>query len=710
MTYLCAGRAQLERAIGSNSREYHAIIHARGGGTRSSRLRRIGLPVAILLRRRPAAVALRGWHGQDAPQYQTVAAESGDIIVRVSASGTLSAVVTVDVGSQVSGRIQSLYADFNSIVKKGQRVAKIDPALFEAAVAQSAANVSAARGNLQRLQVQAEDAARQARRSSQLFESRLVSENDRDNAVATARAAAASVAQAQGQLEQALAALRQAQTNLRYTDILAPTDGIVISRSVNVGQTVAASLQAPVLFTIAQDLRAMEVHTNVAESDIGRLRAGMPASFTVDAYPGERFRARIREIRNAPQVVQNVVTYDAVIDVANEDLRLKPGMTATVTVIADRRDGVLRVPNAALRFRPEAAAGEGLAAAGAAGRAGGAAAGNGAACMRRDAAAGENGDERGGASLQAASCGCSRAASLCGAKSRSAWRIHRTPRSAAVRSRPARPSSPVSPRRPAARPADGPACAAASGSSEAAMALIELRGVTKLYRSGEADFAALRDVDLVIDSGEFVAVTGSSGSGKSTLMNILGCLDSPTRGSYRLADRDVAGLSRIELAIVRNRFIGFVFQSFNLLARTSALENVELPLIYAGVAPAERRRRALESLERVGLAQRSAHQPSQLSGGQQQRVAIARALVTQPPLILADEPTGNLDSVTSVEIMKLLAGLRAAGITIVYVTHEPDIAAFAGRRLVLRDGVIVQDERQQAGARAAVASAPGAIA
>ena len=242
------------------------------------------------------------------------------------------------------------------------------------------------------------------------------------------------------------------------------------------------------------------------------------------------------------------------------------------------------------------------------------------------------------------------------------------------------------------------------------MALIELRGVTKLYRSGEADFAALRDVDLVIDSGEFVAVTGSSGSGKSTLMNILGCLDSPTRGSYRLADRDVAGLSRIELAIVRNRFIGFVFQSFNLLARTSALENVELPLIYAGVAPAERRRRALESLERVGLAQRSAHQPSQLSGGQQQRVAIARALVTQPPLILADEPTGNLDSVTSVEIMKLLAGLRAAGITIVYVTHEPDIAAFAGRRLVLRDGVIVQDERQQAGARAAVASAPGAIA
>ena len=310
-----------------------------------------------------AAVVLLGavvaWRmsGRDAPaaQFQTAAVDRGDIVSRVSASGTLSATVTVDVGSQVSGRIQSLFADFNSVVKKGDRIAKIDPSLFEAAVAQSQANVMAAEGNLTKLQVQAEDAERQARRSTQLFADRLISENDRDNAVANARAAAASVQQAQGQLAQARAALRQAQTNLRYTDILAPTDGIVISRAVNVGQTVAASFSAPVLFTMAQDLRAMEVHTSVAESDIGRLRDGMAVSFTVDAYPGEPFQGRIREIRNAAQVVQNVVTYDAVIDVANPELKLKPGMTATVTVIADRRDGVLRVPNAALRFRPEAA-------------------------------------------------------------------------------------------------------------------------------------------------------------------------------------------------------------------------------------------------------------------------------------------------------------------------------------------------------------------
>ena len=185
--------------------------------------------------------------------------------------------------------------------------------------------------------------------------------------MATARAARAAVDQGVGQLAQARASLEQARTNLRYTDIVSPTDGVVMSRAVNVGQTVAASLQAPVIFTIAQDLRKMEVHTNVAESDIGRLQPGMHVSFTVDAYPGEQFRGAIRDIRNAPQVVQNVVTYDAVIDVANDELKLKPGMTATVSVVTDRRDDVLAVPNAALRFRPATNAGGGQGQAGARG-------------------------------------------------------------------------------------------------------------------------------------------------------------------------------------------------------------------------------------------------------------------------------------------------------------------------------------------------------
>ncbi len=325
--------------------------------------------------------------GDDAPEYTTTLAQTENVVSRVSTSGSLQAVVTVDVGSQVSGRIQELYADFNSKVKKGEKIAKIDPSLFQASVVQAEANVMASRANVTRLKVTAEDSERQAKRATEVYAQRLISETERDNAVATARAAQASVDQAEGQLAQARAQLEQARTNLRYTDIVSPTDGVVISRAVNVGQTVAASLSAPVIFTIAQDLRKMEVHTNVAESDIGRLKPGMRVSFTVDAYPGEPFRGSIRDIRNAPQVVQNVVTYDAVIDVANDDLKLKPGMTATVSVVTDRRQDVLAVPNAALRFRPDGAGPQGAPGPGANAGSGGARERG----QRRDRVGGEDG-------------------------------------------------------------------------------------------------------------------------------------------------------------------------------------------------------------------------------------------------------------------------------------------------------------------------------
>jgi putative ABC transport system ATP-binding protein len=226
-------------------------------------------------------------------------------------------------------------------------------------------------------------------------------------------------------------------------------------------------------------------------------------------------------------------------------------------------------------------------------------------------------------------------------------------------------------------------------------AIVSLRGVSKVYHSGEIEVHALRSVDLNIQAGEMVAVMGPSGSGKSTLMNLLGCLDRPSSGSFYLSGRDVARLGKDELAGVRLSALGFVFQGFHLLARTSALENVELPLVYAGVPARERVERARAALGRVGLAGREHHTPNQLSGGQQQRVAIARALVNQPRLVLADEPTGNLDSRTSLEVMALLQQLNREGVTLAVVTHEPDIASYASRLVVLRDGRIRTDEKRR---------------
>jgi putative ABC transport system ATP-binding protein len=231
--------------------------------------------------------------------------------------------------------------------------------------------------------------------------------------------------------------------------------------------------------------------------------------------------------------------------------------------------------------------------------------------------------------------------------------------------------------------------------------VIDVRDVHKTYELGEISVHALRGVSLRVDRGEYVAIMGSSGSGKSTLMNIIGCLDVPTRGSYRLDGLDVRKFDQDDLSDVRNRDIGFVFQSFNLVPRTRALANVELPLSYAGLSRVERRRRATAALEAVGLGDRVQHLPSELSGGQQQRVAVARALVTNPALILADEPTGNLDSVSTREVLEMLDRLNAGGRTIVLITHEDEVAAHAGRVVRLTDGVVVADDRLPAGTRAA---------
>ena len=316
-----------------------------------SRMRILVVGGAILL------VALAGFwllrrRGPATPRFETATVQRGRLISRVTATGTLSALVTVQVGTQVSGRIAQLNVDFNSPVKKGELIAKIDPQLFEAAVEQSRANYIEAKANLSKSKAQALDAQRQLSRGDVLLKKELISQADRDTLETNKLAADAQVELSAGAVEQARAALHQAEINLAYTSIVSPIDGTVISRNVDVGQTVAASLQAPTLFTIAENLKKMQVDTNVAEADVGRLNPGMIAGFTVDAYPNERFQGTIRQIRNAPQTVQNVVTYDAVIDVDNSDLKLKPGMTTNVSVIVAEKDDVLKVPNAALRFKP----------------------------------------------------------------------------------------------------------------------------------------------------------------------------------------------------------------------------------------------------------------------------------------------------------------------------------------------------------------------
>lgn len=300
----------------------------------------LGLAIAWIATRREAT-----------PTFQSAAVDRGPLVAKVTASGTLSPLVSVQVGSQISGRIQEILVDFNSPVKKGQVLARLDTQLIKAALERERANHIAAKSGVTKARVLAQTSKRQLDRTKYLASRQLIALAELETAQANHDTAQAQVIAEQAGLKQAEASLHQAEVNLGYATIVSPVDGVVISRNIDVGQTVAASLQAPTLFLIAQDLRRVQVDTNVAEADIGKLKAGLEAEFTVDAYPGETFKGKVRQIRNAPQTVQNVVTYDAVLDVANPEQKLKPGMTANVAFIHDSREDALRVPNAALRFQ-----------------------------------------------------------------------------------------------------------------------------------------------------------------------------------------------------------------------------------------------------------------------------------------------------------------------------------------------------------------------
>jgi HlyD family secretion protein len=285
------------------------------------------------------------------PQFRTDKVTKGDIVMSVTATGTVNPVTTVLVGTQVSGTIKEIYVDYNSPVKKGQLIARIDPASFEAQVEQAKANLLSAKANLEKAEATRIDAQRTRDRNSKLFSENLIARSELDSAETNYETAKASVNAAKAQIAQTEAALKLVETNLRYTKIISPVDGVVISRNVDVGQTVAASFQTPTLFTIAQDLTKMQIDTNVDEADIGKVNVGQDVEFTVDAFPELIFKGKVWQIRNSPITVQNVVTYDVVIQVDNSDLKLKPGMTANVSIIISTQKNVLKVPNAALRFK-----------------------------------------------------------------------------------------------------------------------------------------------------------------------------------------------------------------------------------------------------------------------------------------------------------------------------------------------------------------------
>ena len=306
------------------------------------------------------ALAIGGaWYAKSARKpessYKTAKIERGNIVAAVSATGNLAAVVTVQVGTQVSGTIQRLFVDFNSSVKKGQMIAQIDPSLFQAQVEQNRGNHLNAQASLQKARADLADARRSLDRIRLLIKDGVVSQSELDTAETRHDLALATVKGAEGVVSQTRGALSAAETNLRYATIISPVDGIVVSRNVDVGQTVAASFQTPTLFTIAQDLTRMEINTSVDEADISRVKVGQPVTFTVDAYPEARFSGTVRQVRNAPVTTQNVVTYVVVINVDNKDMKLKPGMTANVNIVTASKENVLKLPAAALRFKPKGA-------------------------------------------------------------------------------------------------------------------------------------------------------------------------------------------------------------------------------------------------------------------------------------------------------------------------------------------------------------------
>lgn len=573
--------------------------------------------------------------------------------------------------------------DYNSTVKKGQVIAELDKTNLISELKSATSQLQGAKSDL-------DYQKSNFNRMKTLFNKGLISANEYESA-------RLSLQQAESVMGQRQEAVNKAQTNLGYATITSPIDGVVLSKSVEEGQTVASSFSTPTLFTIVKDMTDMRVIASVDEADIGQVKVGQRVTYTVDAYPDETFEGTVTQVRNEATTDNNVVTYEVVISAHNPDLKLKPGLTANVTIYTMEQTGILSVPTKALRFTPtkETVGPKDKIVD----------------CQGTHKVWVREGNTFKAYSVQIGITNGTRTQILSGIKEGAVVVVDMKEAAAETEDQTASDEggsdekSPFSPG-PPSRKKSREECFMEINIDKKyteekfpqpedrtdKKVVIELDNVRRNFVVGDEIVHALKGVSFKIYEGEFVTIMGTSGSGKSTLLNQLGCLDTPSSGEYYLDGVSVRTMRRSERAVLRNRKIGFVFQNYNLLPKTTAVENVELPLMYnAAVSAKERRERSIEALKMVGLGERLYHKSNQMSGGQMQRVAIARALVNDPAVILADEATGNLDTRTSFEILVLFQKLFKAGRTIIFVTHNPEIALYSSRNIFLRDGLILED-------------------
>ncbi|CRS19318.1 Macrolide export ATP-binding/permease protein MacB [Pseudomonas aeruginosa] len=609
---------------------------------RRTRSTRRALLVAVCL---SPLIALAAWQVYPfrSNSFDTVSVSRGSIESSVSALGTLQPRRYVDVGAQASGQIRKLHVEAGDDVTEGQLLVEIDPSTQQAKVDAGRYSIEMLKAQLAEQRAQYTLARQQYQRQQRLAAGGATRTEDVQSAQAQMLATQARIEMYQAQIRQAQASLRSDEAELGYTRIYAPMSGTVVAVDAREGQTLNAQQQTPLILRIAK-LSPMTVWAQVSEADIGRVKPGMPAYFTTLSGEGRRWTGKVRQILPVPPKPLDQSNQGGGSPTSGSGGQSGSGRVVLYTVLVDV----------------------------------------------------DNGDHQLMAEMTAQVFFVAATAENIGRPGRLGGRQQRQAAEPPDQDRHQRPPAGTGACRPGGRrpPVDGRSRRQRQLMENATqpVPLIELRDIRKRYGgNGTPEVEVLKGVSLSIHAGEFVAIVGASGSGKSTLMNILGCLDRPSSGSYHFAGHDVAELDSDEQAWLRREAFGFVFQGYHLIPSASAQENVEMPAIYAGTPASERHTRARALLERLGLAERTANRPHQLSGGQQQRVSIARALMNGGHIILADEPTGALDSHSGAEVMALLDELASQGHVVILITHDRDVAARAKRIIEVRDGEIVSD-------------------